>query len=156
MKIEKTTILKRARGTSHAGKINPPVLNTDSGENQRKGNIGHTPGPWHVGEVQSDLDREGNGYCWPVCALTKSERENSIPGKNYVQNPAYCNSLANAQLISAAPDMLAALEAFQDAFVHIPGDDKGNKVRTQIFKHCDNMRLAAVAMRTAIAKATGK
>ena len=144
MKIEKTTILKRARGTSHAGKINPPVLNTDSGENHRKGNIGHTPGPWHVGEVQSDLDREGNGYCWPVCALTKSEIENSIPGKNYVQNPAYCNSLANAQLISAAPDLLKALDRVA-AWI-------GCNVFPPETYHIEELKV----VHAAIAKATGK
>jgi hypothetical protein len=60
----------------------------------------HTPGPWRV-EQQDDMDVEGNGYVWAV----RAEGHGS-----YCQNPARSNSLANARLMAAAPDMLAALE----------------------------------------------
>lgn len=65
---------------------------------------------------------------------------------------------ANARLIAAAPEMLAALEMIQNAFIHVPGDKKGNKARSDIFKYGQGpggMAEAATAMRRAIYKAKG-
>ena len=58
------------------------------------------------------------------------------------------------KLIAAVPNLLAAIEQLQEAFVHILDDTKGNKYRTGIIKHCENMRLALVNARYAVAKAT--
>ena len=60
----------------------------------------HTPGPWYIRE-QDDIDAEGNGYVWAV----KGESHGS-----YIQNPGHANSEANARLMAAAPELLAALE----------------------------------------------
>jgi hypothetical protein len=65
-----------------------------------------TPGPWTV-EEQDDsagLDVEGNGYKWAILAN----------GGLHFQNPAYANSEANARLIAAAPDLLAALQQLME------------------------------------------
>lgn len=64
-----------------------------------------------------------------------------------------CNAYDSDQKTIAA--LVGALEAVLDAFVHIPGDDKGNKVRTEIFANCVNMRKATVQARTALASAQG-
>lgn len=54
---------------------------------------------------------------------------------------------ANAKLLSA-------LQTIMNCFVHKDGDAKGNKVRTDIFKHCPEFRQACVEARGAIDKAT--
>lgn len=66
-----------------------------------------------------------------------------------------------ANLIAAAPEteqqrdaLLAALKQLQEAFVHIPDDMKGNRHRSGIIKHCENMRVALNVARSAIDKAT--
>lgn len=56
------------------------------------------PGKLIAGEMQNDIS-DGNGYRWPICVLTKKQRERSAPGINYVQNPAYCNSKAIAKVL---------------------------------------------------------
>ena len=70
----------------------------------------HTPGPWYV-KRQEDLDPSGNGYVWAVKGKPESD-------KHYVQNPAYANSEANARLIAAAPDLLAALQEWTSMAVN--------------------------------------
>jgi hypothetical protein len=72
----------------------------------------HTLGPWTV-EEQDDLDVEGNGYKWAV-AGNKGTGLLLNDGSRYVQNPAYANSEANANLIAAAPDLLAALQQLME------------------------------------------
>jgi len=58
--------------------------------------------------------------------------------------PDYYRALANARLIAAAPDLLAALKAFDDAFSHYcEGDPDSDEVS------------ALYQAREAIAKATG-
>lgn len=50
--------------------------------------------------------------------------------------------------------LLSALQTIMNCFVHKDGDAKGNKVRTDIFKHCPEFRQACVDARGAIDKAT--
>ena len=60
----------------------------------------HTPGPWHVGDRNALLGtyiRDANGFC---VAITNTPNN---------QRAYYIDEAANARLISAAPDMLAAL-----------------------------------------------
>ena len=61
------------------------------------------------------------------------------------------------KLRAAAPDLLAALEMLQEAFVHKPGDVSGNKARTAPLKYCNaEFSAALTAARAAIAKAKGE
>ena len=61
----------------------------------------HTPGPWIVGE-ENDVYLEGQAACIAkVCGAPEGIEE----------------SIANAQLISAAPEMYEALKLCQDCFV---------------------------------------
>lgn len=96
------------------------VIKQRTGLDCETGKSKHTPGPWGC-ELQRDIDEEGNGYCWAVTALTREQRERSKPGVDYIQNPAYANTEANARLIAAAPGLLAALEAIANGGC----DDKG-------------------------------
>lgn len=89
----------------------------------------HNPGPWYI-DCQNEsatigyraiVDNEGYTVCSP-----------SPMGQ------------ANARLIAAAPDLLAALKAFDDAFSHYcEGDPDSDEVS------------ALYQAREAIAKATG-
>lgn len=102
----------------------------------------HTPGPWSY-ELQADIDPDGNGYCWAINGLTKDQRQRSIPGADYVQNPAYANSEANARLIAAAPELLSTLE---DIRAWLVSPDLSAGVIAAYQHDCE----------IAIAKATGK
>ena len=73
----------------------------------------HTPGPWAVNPVGAVVDSfRATGEIVPVCALlwptdVRSEDETE----------------ANARLIAAAPDLLAALKALVDVIdLHYPRD----------------------------------
>lgn len=78
--------------------------------------IKHTPGPWVVQHEDSTSQTlpyivvdQGKGWKNEmVCALY-----DVIPGEGYDQDEykAFDNAAANARLIAAAPDLLAALEA---------------------------------------------
>lgn len=61
----------------------------------------HTKAPWHICEVTGrglQLIRDANGYC--VAEAVRPANSGA----------AYIDHIANAHLIAAAPDMLAALE----------------------------------------------
>ncbi len=56
----------------------------------------HTPGPWHVSQWANFVRKaDGDWPAWNICEL----------------NDAVGNMAANAHLIAAAPDLLAALES---------------------------------------------
>lgn len=61
----------------------------------------HTPGPWHVYNVQTDPFARVGTYKHAICTMAPS-------GNVYAD-------AANARLIAAAPELLAALEAFMGA-----------------------------------------
>lgn len=91
----------------------------------------HTPGPWTADEwatgytVSSDLEH------YSVCHLE---------GCN--------NAEANARLIAAAPELLAALEAFIGLPFPMPGQKSSNRGWSDFQAYCDQARAA-------IAKAKG-
>lgn len=77
----------------------------------------HTPGPWTVGQTPA-----GSTYCWlsvigaddqPVCHLCRNVGDvNAIGGGE---------SGANARLIAAAPELLAALRGFHPSVIEAQG-----------------------------------
>lgn len=104
--------------------------------------IGHTPLPWVQGEKHR-IEHKTDGGGATVVAM-----EHSIGD--------YRDRKFILQAVNSHYELLEACKAVRNAFIHIPGDGAGNKVRTAIFKHCENMREAAVAVRNALAKATGE
>lgn len=92
----------------------------------------HTKAPWHICEVTGrglQLIRDANGYC--VAEAVKPANSGA----------AYIDHIANAHLIVAAPDLLAAL---CDAYQYMLDYNK-----------CQNQGLLD-DMQTAIAKARGE
>jgi len=81
---------------------------------------GHTPGPWSVDAVFPDAER---GHTFePVVSISAYSKEfdckirlADIPDVADEQSEEY----ANAQLIAAAPDMLAALKSCLDVLYHV-------------------------------------
>ena len=90
----------------------------------------HTPGPWFANDSLQLFAETGQHI-----ASLDSSTEGFEGGTLY----------ANARLIAAAPDLLAALKAFDDAFSHYcEGDPDSDEVS------------ALYQAREAIAKATGE
>src|SRR5690606_32489194 len=102
-------------------------------DNGRRVMAEHTPGPWDV--VTTDYQPRG----YPRAVIAYSDR----PQGNHVIAPNV-SSEANARLIAAAPDMLAALE-------HLT---RGLPALLESIGYADEEGLIDEA-RAAIAKATG-
>ena len=96
----------------------------------------YTKAPWHICEVTGrglQLIRDANGYC--VAEAVKPANSGA----------AYIDHVANAHLIAAAPDLLAALELMNDMFEdHAQHGYEGHETA------------AIVAAQAAIAKARGE
>lgn len=94
----------------------------------------HTPGEWVVNYdevcVRSNADDQSFGMLVPIAAVMNDDQE------------------ANARLIAAAPDLLAALIGLDEAFCSI------NEFSTKEERH--DARLKLIAARSAVAKATGQ
>ncbi len=108
----------------------------------------HTPGPWHL--VMSDnatphINHE-HGDDWTDIADLKG-RVCVMPAE-IMQS---FNSLANARLIVAAPDLLAALQNLLDRVKDL--DDAGP---AHEMWQSDGLRADIAASSAAIAKATGE
>ena len=90
----------------------------------------HTPGPWHWADDK--------GYKWGRRGLEPNVMCGTVEGLIDVD-------AADALLMAASPDLLAALIAFDDAFSHYcEGDPDSDEVS------------ALYQARAAIAKATGE
>ena len=63
---------------------------------------------------------------------------------------------ANARLIAAAPDLLAALEAFDSALIRRVVRKDGSVTLEMDFKNTESSEQASIAARSAIAKAKGE
>lgn len=80
--------------------------------------ITHTPGPWTIQADQSD-----RGRSTVICAAGDDDLVIArIPSRAWDTNAwlEYPQDRANAQLIAAAPDMLAALENLENDNGSIP------------------------------------
>lgn len=132
----------------------------------------HTPGPWRVrmgstcsgawpeivpsdaGELDDELAQTGTAFVFDhdrfdrrTIAVTYNERPDC-----FVPTADGAESLANARLIAAAPDLLAACRAL----LALPGGPLGQAVEwTLEVEYGDAAFVAVDAMRAAIAKALG-
>lgn len=85
----------------------------------------HTPGPWHIGMKPG-----------PMIYGPKGEQVADMRHKPFTLVSEIDESVANVRLISAAPDLLAALESLlDDADVcEVAGDDAIRQARAAIAK----------------------
>ena len=95
----------------------------------------HTPGPWVF-----DLSKSWRPHRVSLCHFVgNDDADIAHIGENFSSNRSPAETIANARLIAAAPELLAALQAVADYWA-------GGDVPADI----------DAAMRAAIAKATGK
>lgn len=99
--------------------------------------VSHTPGPWETRPITGDLDRFGYGK------MQFGSRQHGLVGSLIARPNEFGVAEANARLIAAAPDMLAALERLvvHPEFPACP---------------CRQPECLTAAINAAIAKATGK
>lgn len=111
----------------------------------------HTPGPWRVEEGttliwgdcnQDDTSSYGMGYPIAECRLT--------PSGSWAKGPkTYGEAEANAHLISAAPDLLEALESLIIKYVRLVNSGDAGFWNPEDDKE-------VIAARAAIAKVEGR
>ena len=70
----------------------------------------HTPGPWKI-ERLSIGSRGGSNTCWMIGPMDACIYDDWRPRANGISE---AENEANARLIAAAPDLLAALENIRD------------------------------------------
>ncbi len=99
-------------------------------------NTTHTPGPWiYQGSIGSPCGitvfrDDGSADGGRVICDTRPLKAVRLPGKRRTTYVTTDKDLANASLICAAPDMLAALEAFTEAFAP-PGNGPTSRKNLQ-------------------------
>ena len=98
--------------------------------------LSHTPGPWHTGSTIRTVIFAPDGY--------------AIADAKTFHNMRQADTKANARLIAAAPDLLAALHAIMLRAVRQQANGGG----LHDFQDCS--RACADTARAAIAKATGE
>jgi hypothetical protein len=75
----------------------------------------HTPGPWvtadtkFAGGIRTEV--EAAGECGPICACIRTLNARKVRSWDEVD--------ANAKLIAAAPELLAALKQCREALLHL-------------------------------------
>lgn len=102
----------------------------------------HTPGPWSVGDARKMRQQLVTGAGVAIMAHSPKWGE-AVALFNLRTNDSFGGTettLANARLIAAAPELLAALEKYVD------DDDIGARIQTVAFKQA----------RAALAKARGE
>lgn len=110
---------------------------------------GHTPGPWTLLPEEADKDylrirgtRLGGRYKVANVHHIRYEGVHAV-----VRERDDAESMANARLIAAAPELLEALKGLDEAYC------RAGTPLTRAERHEDRNRL--IAARAAIAKATG-
>lgn len=99
----------------------------------------HTPGPWRISHLIPDLVKDTEGNLIADCETTPHKLRPAPPKEQ---------DIANARLIAAAPDLLAACHALMRAEAMQTEGKRDGATMGQI-------SLAIDAARAAIAKATG-
>lgn len=89
--------------------------------------MSHTPGPWNISKIGNDYDQ--------YLIYAPGQQSNIVKS---------CNGKANACLIAAAPDLLAAAKGLLNGAGHLPECER---------VYC---KIACQAIREAIAKAEGR
>jgi hypothetical protein len=90
----------------------------------------HTPGPWSLPHfAEPDVNCEcgyvlTDNLMGAVCTVHASGKGNDWT--RHGDNPKFAEAVANARLIAAAPDLLAALKLAQTIIGH--PDDEGSKI----------------------------
>jgi len=107
-------------------------------------NAQHTPGPWRVESINYD----GDGGILVRCNRNNSRNHciANVWGAKNARDPD-AEGQANARLISAAPELLEALEELRSAVIDLDQDEECSVT------HCENLIRKA---RAAIAKAKGE
>jgi hypothetical protein len=72
----------------------------------------HTPGPWRVFDVLTDVE-------------IVTDRKDALETESIVQFKGQRNAKANARIMAAAPEMLAALELCEDVLAKLARLDDG-------------------------------
>jgi hypothetical protein len=108
-------------------------------------NTKHTKGPWHVTEYPGDADVMGG------CSIGIDDAFGADGGRNYylatVVHGDPDELAANARLVAAAPELLAALRALLRAVrKNSPGGEP--PTADAIFARAGNAALAAIAKAT--------
>ena len=99
----------------------------------------HTPGPWRQDEPGSLLVIAGEG----------KSKDDIVAGCWGHSEQRYAEGVANARLISAAPEMLAALQAEIDTHGHLSG-------RCAVPAGANGCTARCEGVRAAVAKAEGR
>jgi len=102
----------------------------------------HTPGPWRTNGC---LVTANGDWGSPVCTCVSTE--DAWGNHKFAAAKSLEGAIANARLIAAAPELLAALEAFNDAYEAKWGD---------LDVWLDFMAKASGQAKLAIAKARGE
>ena len=103
-----------------------------------------TSGNW----IAVNLDSDSDGFAIKDKVLLERGYSDKIAEHIYNE--------ADAKLMAASKELFEVVSNLITAFIHKEGDTKGNKVRTDIFKHCPEFRGIATKTMIAIDKATAK
>jgi hypothetical protein len=103
--------------------------------------MSHTPGPWRV---------ENRGW-WPEVVVSDTPRREitSIEGRSESE------VFANARLIAAAPELLAALNEMVTLF-DSRDHDAAERAKAEFMRLCPESQARLITARAAIAKAEGR
>lgn len=87
----------------------------------------HTPGPWEIQQLETNR----NGYDWPTFAVRSPQNVclavvGDVDRHHAEQHPA------NARLIAAAPDLLAALIELRDSYPWSANRTVGGELWSQV------------------------
>jgi hypothetical protein len=111
-------------------------------------NYQHTPGKWTYKTIEPPYGNVRTFEIWSDCySNLPANMLAVVSGRGYIDNGRV---EANARLIAAAPELLAALEDLYESFEH----DGSEKIKTDIILKCPEVKAALNIARAALQKAT--